>query len=165
MLELYGRELAWQWDTGQSVVVDGISADARVHFAPADSQTAYVVATHASSGHTMADVPNILLQAGGLIRCWVSVDGETTAAATITVRPRPKPDDYVYTPTEVETIESLKTWVADQIARVAGAQLATTATPGLVIVGDNLTVEPTGRLSADQGRITYMDNNEFLTHI
>ena len=54
-----------------------------------------------------ASVPNILLQEPKDINVWIVRDGATTDSGKIRITSRPVPSDYVYTETDVETVETL----------------------------------------------------------
>ena len=104
----------WQWDADRSVGVKGADA---VHFAyPGDDEALVVIVGDDGT----AEIPNQLLTRSGTIRCW-TYDAEserTTGELLIPVAERAKPSDYVYTPTEVETVASVKRWVEERIAEI-----------------------------------------------
>lgn len=101
----------WQWDSGRRVSAPGDEA----HFARPGDDEALVVPV---DGDGLADVPSQLLQSAGDLFCW-AVEGDVTIGSTvIRVSARPRPSDYVYTPTEVETVEGVKAWVEERIAEI-----------------------------------------------
>lgn len=67
---------------------------------------------------------------------------------------RPKPSDYVYTPTEVETVEALKEWVEERIAEIEGT--------GGYSVGHGLKVVD-GALCVDAAQEAEKDNTLPIT--
>ena len=107
----------WQWDTGRRVrLPGGLPEGARAHFARDGSDEALVTVPEGGT----AEVPNQLLTEAGAICCW-AFDGERTAAwGLLPVRARAKPEGYLYTPTDVETVASLKEWVLAQIQASGG---------------------------------------------
>lgn len=99
-IELSNGQLKfWQWDTKQKVKVpEGVPT---VHFKFGSSAVKFPVTDQ------WVDVPDELLQTGKDIYLWTYDEDHTLDAARIPVEKRPKPADYVYTPTEIKTWESL----------------------------------------------------------
>lgn len=99
-----GREELYQWDTGRTATVD-IECDI-VHFSCLEYGKAPAV--EVKSG--VVEIPNELLMLGADIKAWAFVvdddGGYTKEEQVLTVNKRPKPSDYVYTETEVITIET-----------------------------------------------------------
>ncbi|MEG0324360.1 MAG: hypothetical protein RR619_10215 [Raoultibacter sp.] len=119
MFEIYGNQSHfWQWDIDQKIILDGIPQDAEVHFSNAKTDGAFVVVPYALDEHTVADVPNVLLQQYTEILCYVKVSGKTVDAARYGVWHRHKPDDYIYTETEIKSFENLEQWVKDEISSI-----------------------------------------------
>lgn len=132
----------WRWDTGRSVLLGRAAPYA--HFAAEGQDEALVVA--AEEGR--AEIPSQLLAAGGTILCWTSEGGRTTGSTAIAVIDRPRPTDYVYEPTEVETVESLKAWVEERISELSqtgGVELG----HGLKLVDGKVTVDCAGSVESD----------------
>lgn len=91
----------WQWDLNRTVVVP---PDAEiVHFCITGAQSVYGVEPEDG----IADIPNLLLQQGKSIECWASDSERTLAHARLSVKVRAKPSDYLYTSTEIATVQSL----------------------------------------------------------
>ena len=91
----------WQWDTDrQARVPDGATM---LHCALSGSDEAY--ATEVADG--VADIPNMLLQDGGDIDAWATDGSRTIGAGKLRVHKRTRPPEYVYTATEVESIETV----------------------------------------------------------
>ena len=102
----------WQWDVGrQAKVPDGATM---LHCALTGSDEAY--ATEVADG--VADVPNVLLQDGGDIDAWATDGSRTIGAGRLRVHRRAKPPEYVYTATEVESIETV---VAEALEKALAA--------------------------------------------
>ena len=99
-IELSNGQLKfWQWDTGQKVKVpENVPT---VHFKYGASAVELPVSDR------WVDVPDELLQTGKDILLWTYDEDHTLDAARIPVEKRQKPADYVYTPTEIKTWESL----------------------------------------------------------
>ena len=117
MLELIGSAELWQWDTGRQIDCAGLQAGAKVQFAYSDTQT-LSVAVKTADGANVADVPNQLLLRSGALMVYAYVteaDGVsyTKYAARLNVQARPKPDDYVYTPTEVQSWQTIRDEIGD----------------------------------------------------
>lgn len=131
----------WQWDSGRRVSAPGDEA----HFARPGDDEALVVPV---DGDGLADVPSQLLQSAGDLFCW-AVEGDATIGSTvIRVSARPRPSDYVYTPTEVETVEGVKAWVEERIAEIestGGLRVG----HGLRVVDGAITVDTAGDAEPD----------------
>ena len=131
----------WQWDSGRRVSAPGDEA----HFARPGDDEALVVPV---DGDGLADVPSQLLQSAGDLLCW-AVEGDATIGSTvIRVSARPRPSDYVYTPTEVETVEGVKAWVEERIAEIestGGLRVG----HGLRVVDGAITVDTAGDAEPD----------------
>ena len=99
-----GRKELYQWDTGRTATVD-IECDV-VHFA--NLKYGESLAVEVKGGEV--SVPNKLLTSGASIYCWAFVIDESGAYTKMEqafdVIKRAKPSDYVYTETEVITIQT-----------------------------------------------------------
>lgn len=115
-IQLDGDRL-FQWDLNRRVIIADPTIT-YVHMARASDPTALVLATYDEDGTLYADIPNLLLQTGERIYVYAIKNGDTAYEAWFGVRDRQKPEDYFYTPTEVETIESLKQWVLDKFKEI-----------------------------------------------
>ena len=101
----------YQWELGRKVMitpppktkVDG------VEFAHKGDKDALRVYPQEENGLIAAEIPNILLQSGEAIYAYLvyTPEGcmETTTFRILPVVQRPKPADYIYTETEVWTVE------------------------------------------------------------
>lgn len=98
-----GRKELYQWDNGRTATVD-IECDV-VHFSSLKYGESLAVEV---KGGKVA-IPNKLLMIGEPIYCWAFVKDEggayTKKEQTFAVIKRAKPSDYVYTETEVITIQ------------------------------------------------------------
>lgn len=117
MFELIGSTELWQWDTGRQIDCAGLQAGTKVQFAYSDTQT-LSTAVKTADGANVADVPNQLLLRSGALMVYAYVteaDGAsyTKYAARLNVQARPKPDDYVYTPTEVQSWQTIRDEIGD----------------------------------------------------
>ena len=117
MLELIGGAELWQWDTGRQIDCAGLQEGTKVQFAYSDTQTLSTTVKTAG-GASVADVPNQLLLRSGALMVYAYVteaDGVsyTKYAARFNVQARPKPDDYVYTPTEVQSWQTIRDEIGD----------------------------------------------------
>ena len=99
-----GRKELYQWDTGRTAKVD-IECDV-IHF----SNLKYGESLAVEVKEGVVDIPNKLLTSGAPIYCWAfakDVNGAYTKKEQILdVIKRAKPSDYVYTETEVITIQT-----------------------------------------------------------
>lgn len=117
MFELIGSTELWQWDTGRQIDCAGLQAGVKVQFAYSDTQT-LSTAVKTADGANVADVPNQMLLRSGALMVYAYVteaDGAsyTKYAARLNVQARPKPDDYVYTPTEVQSWQTIRDEIGD----------------------------------------------------
>lgn len=117
MFELIGGAELWQWDTGRQIDCAGLQTGTKVQFAYSDTQT-LSTAVKTADGASVADVPNQLLLRSGALMVYAYVteaDGVsyTKYAARFNVQARPKPDDYVYTPTEVQSWQTIRNEIGD----------------------------------------------------
>lgn len=117
MFGLIGSTELWQWDTGRQIDCAGLQAGTKVQFAYSYTQT-LSTAVKTADGASVADVPNQLLLRPGTLMVYAYVteaDGVsyTKYAARFNVQARPKPDDYVYTPTEVQSWQTIRNEIGD----------------------------------------------------
>lgn len=117
MFGLIGSTELWQWDTGRQIDCAGLQTGTKVQFAYSDTQT-LSTAVKTADGASVADVPNQLLLRPGALMVYAYVteaDGVsyTKYAARFNVQARPKPDDYVYTPTEVQSWQTIRNEIGD----------------------------------------------------
>lgn len=100
-----GRSCFYQWDSGQTVIVEHEGTIHEVHFAHKDDERSLTVITKEIENGVEANVPNILLQSSEDIFAYLvfrDEDGtETRKSVRIPVLSRPKPETYVYTESEV----------------------------------------------------------------
>lgn len=107
-----GRRAFYQWDTGQYLLCDGVTADTEVHFyMPKAAENALVLLAYEADGEVRVNVPNLLLQRSGDMMAYLYIgdedEGKTVCAKPFRIIPRPKPDGYVYTETETLTWAAL----------------------------------------------------------
>lgn len=94
-----GLDHFFQWDKGQKVKIPDDAPT--VHFKWGSDAVSF----DAVDG--WVEIPPELTQKAGYILLWTYREDHTLDAARIPVERRPKPADYIYTPTEVKTWESL----------------------------------------------------------
>lgn len=103
-----GREHLFQWDLNRRLQVEDPTIT-EVHFCNRTDDCALVVKTYTDDtydGKTYADIPNVILQQPWDIRAYAyCTDGFTKIEEVFEVKARTKPTDYVYTETEIHTIE------------------------------------------------------------
>lgn len=104
------RRALYQWELNQRVLLDGFKPGTRVEFSARNDckNSALPVFAYEENGHVYAPIPNILLQAAGYIRVYVSPsagENQKPQEKDIRVIRREKPDDYIYTETPISSIE------------------------------------------------------------
>lgn len=146
-IELSNGQLKfWQWDAGQKVQVpENVPT---VHFKFGKSAVELPVSDR------WVDVPDELLQTGKDILLWTYKEDHTLDAARIPVEKKPKPSDYVYTPTEIKTWESLDKRI-DALEKGGGVAGVTSVNGKTGAV--KLTAEDVGAASEE-----YVNNNSKL---
>lgn len=105
MLTLKDKKELYQWDSGVKLVVDLPCNE--VHFSNVLNGEAMTVQVQDNE----CDVPNQLLIKNEPFYAWAFVNdgngGKTLIQKKFDIRQRPKPSNFVYTPSEVKTIESV----------------------------------------------------------
>ena len=117
MIKLLGSELH-QWDLNRYVyLTDEDYGATEVHFANwIKDRTAFVVEPIFDSKYgKIAKIPNSLLTLGETLIAWSTKDDITISINYFVVKTRSRPSDYVYEPTDVVTMESLREWVINKL--------------------------------------------------
>lgn len=95
-----GLHLFYQWDTGQQVKApDGVET---IHFRIDNDHAAPITVTNG-----WATVPDECFQSGDDLVYYAYDESHTTDSARVEVVNRPKPTYYVYTKTDIKTLEEL----------------------------------------------------------
>lgn len=105
-----GRTELWQWDINRAVRVSDPTVS-EVHFCNKTDNCSLVVKVYANptDSELYADIPNILLQSDFPIRVYAYCgEGYTKVEKVFKVHSRTKPSDYVYTETEVITVQAIE---------------------------------------------------------
>ena len=102
-----GRKVLYQWDVGvTATVVD--NQITQVHFSNLNYGVSFSI--EVVDGKVL--IPPEVLQSGADVYCWAyvaTINGSYTKKDKIfSVIKRPKPSGYIYTPTDIETLESVK---------------------------------------------------------
>lgn len=117
-IELIGSTL-YQWDFNRHVLlhedVPFVSFATKSVIQPGVDGMALTVPTTNNNGIITAPIPNQLLVYGKDLICYITDGEKTTGQLVLVVKQRPRPSNYVFTQTEVETVESLKRWVKDTL--------------------------------------------------
>jgi hypothetical protein len=101
-----GREHFYAWDLDRQIIVADPSIT-EVHFCNRTDDCSLVVEVKEENGIRVANVPNIILQSSFDIRVF-GYDGKATLhEKTFKVKSRTRPADYVYTETEILSVEKL----------------------------------------------------------
>lgn len=108
MLKLIGKEPLYMWQQGRKIYVEVIDAK-WVEFAHDGDKLAQRVEVKELDEIPVADIPNDLLQSEERIHVWfVNEDGNTISGDFLHPTWKNQPPDYVYTPTEIKSYESLE---------------------------------------------------------
>lgn len=106
-----GRRELWQWDTGRNLIVDAECS--QVHF----SNKIFGRSIDVDVVDGVALIPDILLQTDKDLTAWAFVgtaeNGYTKISKTFKVNRRNKPADYVFTPAEQNTLESMSKQIGE----------------------------------------------------
>lgn len=122
MFKIYdGREYFYQWDIDRQLIVED-STIKQVHFCNRTDDCSLVCETYVKDGLTLVNVPNILLQTDWRIRVYAYDGSYTKHDECYEVKSRTKPSDYVYTETEVITLERIEAKV-DEIYEDIGVEV------------------------------------------
>ena len=105
MFKIYdGRDKFYQWDIDRKIIVEDNSIK-EVHFCNRTDNCSLVVDTYEENGQTLANVPNVLLTTNWKINVYGYTGDYTKHSAIFEVVSRTKPSDYIYTETEIKSIE------------------------------------------------------------
>ena len=106
MLCLQGSPL-YQWDTNRQLKIESVDIGSKfeVHCCMQGDANSLVVEPKIEGDVILVNIPNILLQRYGILRAFVVIEGDTVYDTSLYVIARPKPDDYIYTETEIYTVE------------------------------------------------------------
>lgn len=96
-----------QWDLDQKLIVEDGSVN-EVHFTNGTADYALVCVVYEQDGLRIVDVPNILLQKSLNIAAYAYCTNYTKQSVVFKVIARSKPADYIYTETEVKSLEKLE---------------------------------------------------------
>lgn len=157
-IKLDGDRL-YQWDLNRRVIIDDPTI-LYVHMARKSDAVALTLKTFEEDGIIYADIPNMLLQTGERIYVYAIKNGDTVYETWFGVKDRPKPSDYLYEPTEVETIETLKQWVLDKFKEIGSGDYNDLSNKPKV----NNT-ELTGNKSLGDLGITVPSKDEVINHL
>lgn len=106
-----GRDELWQWDTGRTLSVDADCS--QVHF----SNKVFGRSIDVDVTDGVAIIPDVLLQTDNDLNVWAFVgtadNGYTKISKTFKVNRRNKPADYVFTPTDQMTMQTIQRQIGD----------------------------------------------------
>lgn len=111
MITIEGNKIAlYQWDLNQRLILTDVGSNVKVHFSSYyGNHDSLPVLTYEQNGKMYCDIPNILLQERGIIYAYLYASENdklhTKQSVEILVIPRKKPADYVYSETEIVSIE------------------------------------------------------------
>ena len=176
-----GREELWQWDTGRRVkITDGYGVK-QVHYQNKflcrsvdvdveDDGTAIIPDELLQDYHTLTAYAYVTDDAGGY----------TKVQQDFAVHKRARPSDYVYTPTDQMTLQTIQRQIGDladltteahdtlvsainEIKENGSIGYATKDQAGTIKVGDNLKISEDGVLSVDTTDTAQQDNTKPMT--
>ena len=101
-----GRECFYQWDLNRRLIVEDASIT-QVHFCNRTDSCSLVCETYVEDGITLVNVPNILLQTDWKIHIYAYDGAYTKHEECYEVVRRSKPADYIYTETDVFSVEKI----------------------------------------------------------
>ena len=106
-----GRTELWQWDTGRTLAVDADCS--QVHF----SNKVFGRSIDVDVVDRAAIIPDVLLQTDKDLNVWAFVgtaeNGYTKISKTFKVNRRNKPADYVFTPADQMTLQTIQSQIGD----------------------------------------------------
>ena len=106
-----GRSELWQWDTGRTLAVDADCS--QVHF----SNKVFGRSIDVDVVDGVAIIPDVMLQTDNDLNVWAFVgtaeNGYTKISKTFKVNRRNKPADYVFTPTDQMTLQTIQSQIGD----------------------------------------------------
>ena len=106
-----GRSELWQWDTGRTLSVDADCS--QVHF----SNKVFGRSIDVDVVDGAAIIPDVLLQTDKELNVWAfagtAENGYTKISKTFKVNRRNKPADYVFTPTDQITLQTIQSQIGD----------------------------------------------------
>ena len=115
-----GRAELWQWDTGRTLAVDADCS--QVHF----SNKVFGRSIDVDVVDGAAIIPDVLLQTDNDLNVWAFVgtaeNGYTKISKTFKVNRRNKPADYVFTPTDQITLQTIQSQIGDLAALTTAAK-------------------------------------------
>ena len=119
MFKIYdGRDKFYQWDLNRKLIIDDNSIN-QVHYCNKTDDCSLVCEVYEEDGARLVNVPNILLQQTWRINVYAYDKEYTKHCAKFDVVARTKPADYIYTETDIYTVEGALD-VAIQEARDRG---------------------------------------------
>ncbi len=106
----------------------------------------------------VAEIPNVLLQESRAIDSYAWADGGTLEHKRFKVAARAKPSDYVYVPTAVESVESVKEYVDERMKSIDYSTLRNKPSINGRVLDDGTELGDIGIVSADDSDIDEMFN-------
>lgn len=173
-----GREELWQWDTGRRIKITDGDGVKQVHYQ--NSFFCRSVDVDVEDDGT-AIIPDELLQDYNTLTAYAYVTdnagGYTKVQRDFAVHKRAKPADYVFTPTDQVTLQTIQHQIGDladltteakdtlvaAINEAAASVYATKDKAGTIKVGDNLKISEDGVLSVDTTDTAQQDNTKPMT--
>lgn len=127
----------YQWDLNRQLKVESVDIERKfaVHCCHKEDTNSLVVEPIIEGETILVNIPNILLQRDGFLRVYVVIEGDTVYDTSLYVIARPKPDDYIYTETDVFTVEKVVNNALEK-ARENGELVGETISEGGEIFND-----------------------------
>jgi hypothetical protein len=98
----------YQWETDQRLTIEDVDCNEARFSHVSVGMPVSVPVQSASGGKRVIDVPDIMLQVSGWVKVYLVKNSHTLAMYNVPVLAAEKPSDYVYTETEVLSLQSLE---------------------------------------------------------
>lgn len=138
-----GRSNFWQWDTGCQLRLIGCPDVSQMHFFRVGMSEPMTLSVYEVGSFRVCDVPDEILQDPNDFTVYAYVtdtDGNSTVySKEFLIKDRPKPVGYIYTPTEVQTVESMvKAYVDKKFGDIEAVLDKIIATQNSLIGGEDV---------------------------
>lgn len=176
-----GRGALWQWDTGRRVKITDGDGVKQIHY----QNKCFGRSVDVDVGDDgTAIIPDELLQDWHPLTAYAyaadDAGGYTKVQVDFVVHKRARPSDYVYTPTDQMTLQTIQRQIGDladltteahdtlvaainEIKETGSSGYATKDKAGTIKVGDNLKISEDGVLSVDTTDTAQQDNTKPMT--
>ena len=116
IIENTSKKQLFQWDMNQRFIVN-YPLITQAHFCVSIKEEPLSCEVFEEDGILLVNIPNIILQKAGKYRVYAYCEDSTLEYMQFEVEARPKPADYLYTETEIITVDKL---IRDNIVALEG---------------------------------------------